>query len=181
MIDKQLCSVGESQRIKTCDIWGMTKGRGSRGEGVTFLCNLVRFEFSTTTMLYFGVAFAYFIFKMNQRSLGRENRNGELVQGLSILSEETDPLTTAVLGPTHPGRVSKARLGPPPQCPDSPAASRAPERGAGKQLKCHISLASSLSHRSHNNSLEVGRGESLLEKPVGRSHRLALHSHPLGA
>lgn len=74
MIDKQLCSVGESQRIKNCDIWGMTKGRGSRGEGITFLSNPVRFEFSTTTILYFCVAFVYFIFKMNQRSLGRREQ-----------------------------------------------------------------------------------------------------------
>lgn len=62
MIDKQPCSVGVSQRIKNCDIWGMTKGKGSRGEGVTFLRNHVRFEFSTTTILYFCVAFVYLFF-----------------------------------------------------------------------------------------------------------------------
>ena len=50
---------------------------------------------------------------------------------------------------------------------------------ADMQLQCHNAMASSLSWRSHNDSLEVGTGKPPLEKHRSRSQGQALSSGPL--
>lgn len=152
--------------------------RGWGPQGNTILGTFVRSEFSATNLVHFCIACVGFHFlKMkNKISLGRSGEQRELVQGLPVLSEETDPLTTVLLGPhTRGGRPR----------PGGPSTLRAPlPAGPRGGTANSLSVAfpwSPPSPRAPTRTPGVGTGGSPLQKHLCRSQGQALNSCPMGA